>query len=41
MPTKDEITHDLLLTIAVVLAILFATGISGPSVTPGEPVVFP
>ncbi|OQA10203.1 MAG: hypothetical protein BWY65_00778 [Firmicutes bacterium ADurb.Bin373] len=41
MPTKDEIKHDLLLTITVALAILFATGISGPSTTPGEPVVLP
>ncbi|WP_421070524.1 hypothetical protein [Pelotomaculum propionicicum] len=39
MPTKDEIRHDLLLTITVVLAVLFVTGISGPSTTPGEPVV--
>ncbi|MDD4335124.1 MAG: hypothetical protein PHY77_05915 [Desulfotomaculaceae bacterium] len=41
MPNKDEIKHDILLTITVVLAILFATGISGPSTTPGEPVIFP
>lgn len=41
LPSKDELQHDLLLVIATVIAVFFATGIAGPSSTPGTPVVFP
>lgn len=41
MPSREEVQHDLLLIIAISIAILFATGLAGPSTVTTEPVVFP
>ncbi len=37
----DEVRHDILLIITVALAILFATGLTGPPAVPEEPVIIP
>jgi len=37
----DDVRHDILLIIAVALAILFATGLAGPPKIPEQPLVIP
>jgi hypothetical protein len=41
LPNIEEVRHDLLLTIAVAIFILYSTGLGGPQEIPAEPVIIP